>query len=69
MKSHISITVDAELLRRLDRVASEERRSRSQAVEMAIEMLLKKEGDLSKLPVSHAHFQGNFSREETYTGR
>jgi metal-responsive CopG/Arc/MetJ family transcriptional regulator len=69
MKSHISATIDTDLLRRLDRLAAEERRSRSQAIELAIERFLAEENELSSLPVSEGNFQGRFSRDETYAGR
>jgi metal-responsive CopG/Arc/MetJ family transcriptional regulator len=53
----------------LDRLAREERRSRSQAIELAIENYLGKESSLADIPVSKARFSGSVSREETYGER
>jgi metal-responsive CopG/Arc/MetJ family transcriptional regulator len=39
MKSHISATIDDKILADLNRVGQEERRSRSQIIEMALEEL------------------------------
>lgn len=67
MKSHISATIDQELLGELDRFGQEERRPRSQIIEMALEEFLRKRsrsGD--EIVTSQGRFAGQFSREETY---
>lgn len=67
MKSHISATIDRELLGALDRYRREERRSRSQVIEMAIERLLADTSESSdRIVVSEGRFDGKFDREETY---
>lgn len=66
MKSHISATIDEELLRRLDAYRLAERRSRSQALELAIERFLEEEAKTARLVVSSGSFAGAFSREDTY---
>jgi metal-responsive CopG/Arc/MetJ family transcriptional regulator len=69
MKSHISTTIDSRLLERLDRYSREERRSRSQTIEMAIERFLGKEKGNTEIPTTNAAFQGAFDRAETYGER
>jgi metal-responsive CopG/Arc/MetJ family transcriptional regulator len=67
MKSHISATIDQELLRELDKFGQEERRARSQIIEMALEeFLLKRERTHDDIVTSQGRFVGQFSREETY---
>lgn len=67
MKSHISATIDDRLLADLNRLGKEERRSRSQLIEMALEEFLRKRGDGEDVIVtSEGRFIGCFSREETY---
>jgi metal-responsive CopG/Arc/MetJ family transcriptional regulator len=67
MKSHISATIDQELLRVLDKFGQEERRARSQIIEMALEeFLLKRERTHDDIVTSQGRFVGQFSREETY---
>jgi|YNPBryantNP2012_1023418.scaffolds.fasta_scaffold65296_1 metal-responsive CopG/Arc/MetJ family transcriptional regulator len=67
MKSHISATIDTNLLADLDRVGKEERRSRSQMIELALEEFLRKRGaSEDEIVTSEGRFAGRFSRQETY---
>jgi metal-responsive CopG/Arc/MetJ family transcriptional regulator len=67
MKSHISATINEQLVEDLNRYGQEERRSRSQVIEMALEEFLRSRVDAKdEIITSQGHFQGNFSREETY---
>lgn len=67
MKSHISTTIDRDLLERIDRYRGSVRRSRSQVIEMAIERLLREEaGEDEGIVVSDGQFEGKFDRSETY---
>lgn len=67
MKSHISATLDEKLLEDLNRFGQQERRSRSQIIEMALEEFLRKRGsEDEQIVTSEGRFQGNFSREDTY---
>jgi len=67
MKSHISATIDNNLLAELNRVIQEERRSRSQIIELALEEFLRKRGDFQdQIVTSDGRFAGRFNREETY---
>jgi metal-responsive CopG/Arc/MetJ family transcriptional regulator len=67
MKSHISATIDDQLLEDLNRFGQEERRSRSQIIEMALEEFLRKRSVTDdEIVVSEGRFEGSFSREETY---
>lgn len=67
MKSHISATIDAELLQDLNRFGKRERRSRSQIIEIALEEFLRKRGCAEdEIVTSAGRFDGHFSREETY---
>lgn len=67
MKSHISATIDEKLLDELNRFGREERRSRSQIIEMALEGFLRGRSDSQdEIVTSDGCFAGDFSREETY---
>ena len=67
MKSHISATIDLNLVEKLNRYGEEERRSRSQIIEMALEEFLRKRGVADEdIVTSAGQFVGDFSREETY---
>ena len=69
MKSHISATIDSELLEDLNRFGKEERRTRSQIIEMALERFLHEKGaGEDEIVTSPGRFAGQFSREETYEG-
>lgn len=67
MKTHISATIDDKLLEDLNRFGQEERRPRSQVIEMALEEFLRKRGaEGDEIVISEGRFTGAFSREETY---
>jgi metal-responsive CopG/Arc/MetJ family transcriptional regulator len=67
MKSHISATIDERLLETLNRFGREERRTRSQIIELALERFLKERcGQDEEVVTSAGRFAGQFSREETY---
>lgn len=67
MKSHISATIDQDILSRVDRYRRGVQRSRSQVIEIAIEKLLREEQPETKTVVTSAgRFSGGFLRKETY---
>lgn len=67
MKSHISATIDQDVLSRVDRYRRTVKRSRSQVIEIAIERLLMQEQPASEQVVTSAGtFSGEFSRSDTY---
>jgi len=67
MKSCISATIDTQLLEDLNRFAREEKRSRSQIIEMALERFLRERSSQDdEIVTSPGRFAGQFSREETY---
>ncbi len=67
MKSHISATIDRQILEDLNRYGREERRTRSQIIEMALEQFLRERGGPDdEIVTSAGKFAGRFSREETY---
>ncbi|WPJ97314.1 ribbon-helix-helix protein, CopG family [Coraliomargarita algicola] len=67
MKSHISATIDQDILARVDRYRRGVKRSRSQVIEIAIEKLLREEQPESTTVVtSTGQFTGEFSRNDTY---
>ena len=67
MKFHISVTIDEQLVKDLNRYGLEERRSRSQVIEMALKEFLRGRMDMKdEIVTSEGQFQGRFSREETY---
>lgn len=67
MKSHISATIDASLIEELNRFGNEERRSRSQLIELALEEFLRKRcSQQDSIVTSAGQFEGSFSRKETY---
>jgi metal-responsive CopG/Arc/MetJ family transcriptional regulator len=67
MKSHISATIDDKLVEDLNRYGREERRSRSQIIEMALEEFLRdRRVATEEIVTSQGRFEGRFSREETY---
>lgn len=70
MKSHISATIDTRILTEVNRFGREERRSRSQIIEMALEEFLRKRGGAEdEVVTSRGRFVGRFSRDETYYDR
>ena len=67
MKSHISATIDERLLEHVNRFGREERRTRSQIIELALERFLKERGGQEEeIVTSSGCFAGRFNREETY---
>lgn len=67
MKSHISATIDENLVEDLNRFGREERRSRSRVIEMALEEFLRSRVEAKdQIVTSQGQFAGSFSREETY---
>ena len=67
MKSHISATLDSKLLEDLNRFGKQERRSRSQIIEMALDEFLRKRSAADDAIVtSGGRIEGDFSREDTY---
>ncbi|MEX1118929.1 MAG: ribbon-helix-helix protein, CopG family [Terrimicrobiaceae bacterium] len=63
----MSATVDSELLEELESFRREERRSRSQVIEMALEKFLTEHRKrASKIVTSDAVFEGRFTREDCY---
>ncbi len=63
MKAHISATIDNQLVEDLNRYGLEERRSRSQVIEMALKEFLRRRLDLKdEIVTSEGQFQGRFSR-------
>jgi|OM-RGC.v1.035154095 metal-responsive CopG/Arc/MetJ family transcriptional regulator len=67
MKSHISATIDRDILSKVDRYRRTVKRSRSQVIELAVERFLHQEQpESSEILTSEGDFMGNFSRAETY---
>lgn len=67
MKAHISATIDSNLLADLNRLGQQERRSRSQIIELALEEFLRKSrATEDEIVTSEGRFAGRFSRQETY---
>lgn len=67
MKSHISATIDRQLVERIDRYRKSVRRSRSQVIEIAVERLLNEEaGEGEDLVISEGRFEEKFDRRDTY---
>lgn len=67
MKSHISATIDRDILARVDRYRQSVRRSRSQVIELAVERFLSEEQpESSGIVSSSGAFAGEFSRADTY---
>jgi metal-responsive CopG/Arc/MetJ family transcriptional regulator len=67
MKSHMSATVDSKLLEELESYRREERRSRSQVIEMALEKFLTEHRKrASRIVTSDGVFEGRFTREDCY---
>jgi metal-responsive CopG/Arc/MetJ family transcriptional regulator len=63
VKAHISATIDNQLVVDLNRYGQEERRSRSQVIEMALKEFLRRRLDLKdEIVTSEGQFQGRFSR-------
>lgn len=69
MKSHISATIEESVLAALDEYAREERRTRSQTIELAVALLLKDRLEKRPIPASNACFDGRFDRADSYGDR
>lgn len=69
MKSHISATIDESVLAELDEYAREERRTRSQTIELAVSRLLRDRLEKRALPTSNGCFGGTFDRASSYGDR
>ena len=67
MKSHISATIDQDVLSRVDRYRRMVKRSRSQVIELAVERFLHEEQpESSEIVTSGGVFSGESSRADTY---
>jgi hypothetical protein len=66
MKSHISATIDSQLLDALHLLRKRERRSLSNVLEAAVSQYLEKHAGGEEIIVSPGAFAGKFSRRETY---
>lgn len=67
MKSHISATIDRDILKKVDRYRKVVKRSRSQVIELAVERYLREEQpEVSAIVTTQGAFLGQFSREDTY---
>ena len=67
LRSHISATVDSDLLEEVNRFGQEEHRTRSQIFELALEQYLEERTKRDdEIVTSSGSFAGEFSREETY---
>ncbi len=68
MKSHISATIDKQLLDDVERYRKQERRSRSQIIELALEKLLDEQALATETEIvtTPGEFKGSFKRAETY---
>ncbi len=69
MKSHISITIEDEVLDELRRLSRQERRSLSNLLELAALEYLKNRRVTSAIQTSSGRFEGSFSRAESYGER
>jgi metal-responsive CopG/Arc/MetJ family transcriptional regulator len=69
MKSHVSITLEAELLEDLKRLSRQERRSLSNLVEVAALEYLKTRNVTHTIETSSGRFEGTVSRAESYGER
>jgi metal-responsive CopG/Arc/MetJ family transcriptional regulator len=66
MKSHISATIDEELVQALHELRRKERRSLSNVLEAAVAEFLEKRSGNQQIGTSPGTFAGTFSRRETY---
>ncbi len=69
MKSHISATIDQELVEALEHIRQRERRSLSNVLEAAVAEYVNKRQGTEQIVTSSGYFEGAFSRRETYAGR
>jgi metal-responsive CopG/Arc/MetJ family transcriptional regulator len=66
MKSHVSITIEEELIQALHRLRKRERRSLSNVLEAAVAEYVEKRSGGDEIIASAGKFAGRFSRRETY---
>lgn len=66
MKSHISATIEENVLQRARKYSIAENRTLSNVIELALAKLLENEINSSPLVTSASKYQGKFSRQETY---
>ncbi len=67
MKSHITATIDQDLVRRLDRHSSQEKRSRSQTLELALESFLESKAKPGEgLMITQGRFLEQVDRADCY---
>lgn len=67
MKSHISATIDRDILTKVDSYRRGVKRSRSQVIELAVERYLREEQpEIADIVTTKGSFVGSFSREDTY---
>lgn len=66
MKSHISATIDAELLESLHAIRKRERRTLSNVLEAAIARYIEGQEPTDQIITTEGAFKGSFSRRDTY---
>ena len=66
MKSHISATIEEDLVQALHKIRRRERRSLSNVLEAAVAEYLEKRSGRQEIVTSPGTFAGIFSRRETY---
>ena len=66
MKSHISATIDRDLVTALQEIRKRERRSLSNVLEAAVAEYLDKRQATDRIVTSAGSFAGSFSRRDTY---
>jgi metal-responsive CopG/Arc/MetJ family transcriptional regulator len=66
MKSHISATIEQELVEALQEIRRHERRSMSNIIEAAVAEYVEKHQGTDQIVTSPGRFAGKFSRRETY---
>ncbi|MDA2924278.1 ribbon-helix-helix protein, CopG family [Acidobacteria bacterium AH-259-L09] len=69
MKSHISITIERELVNELKRLSRQQRRSLSNLMELAALEYLRDKRVTRSIHTSSGTFRGSFSRKDTYENR
>ncbi len=66
MKSHISATIEEELVQALHRIRRRDRRSLSNVLEAAVAEYVEKRSGGEQIVTSPGTFAGSFSRRETH---
>jgi metal-responsive CopG/Arc/MetJ family transcriptional regulator len=69
MKSHISITLERELIDELKRISRQEHRSLSNLLELAALEYLRNRRITTTIQTSSGRFEGAFSRKDSYGER